>query len=203
MTRRYDASRRRQGAARTRQRILEAALKLHWEGITAYEALARQAGCSLATVRKHFPTKEVLFHDCTRTFAESLTLPDLAVLARIADPARRLETCVAELCRIHEAMFGYAWLSAQLRDESPTLEQEMRAYEGLADGVVEILASGAPRRFGIVRGLLDFLTYRALRRSGGLSAAEARDELIAILRPLVLSNSPIDDSPMKKEKAAP
>src|SRR5210317_308925 len=129
MVRQYNSSRRRKAAEQTRRDILQAALKLHAEGVTEFEPLAREAGCSLATVRKHFPTKETLFQNCTRTFAETLTLPDLAALDGIGDARQRIEASVAELCRIHEAMFGYAWLGAQQRGDSPTLDREMDAYE--------------------------------------------------------------------------
>jgi len=179
MVRSYDSSRRLQAAQQTRRDILQAAMKLHAAGITEYEPLAREAGCSVATVRKHFPTKETLFQNCTRAFAETLTLPDLAALAGIADTERRIETGVAELCRIHEAMFGYAWLGAQQRQDSPTLDAEMSAYEGLADAVAEIVMPPGFARAALVRSLLDFLTYRALRLSGGLSQQEAAAELSA------------------------
>jgi AcrR family transcriptional regulator len=185
MPRSYDSRNRKQAAARTRRDIVEAALKLHWEGVTELEPLARAAGCSLPTVRKHFPTKEALFRSCTRAFAETLTMPDLAALGALRDPGRRLEASVSELCRIHESMSGYAWHSAHLRKDFPTLDAEMTGYEGLADAVAGILAPPGSPGGPVVRGLLDFLTYRALRLSGGLSPERARDELIATLRPLL------------------
>ena len=188
MVRQYDTSRRRQAAEQTRERILEAALKLHWEGVTEYEPLAREAGCSLPTLYKHFPTKESLFRKCTSTVAESLTMPDLTTLAAVAEPEQRLEEAVSELCRIHEAMFGYAWTCVLLRGESPTLDSELTAYEGLTDAITEILALEKGRKAAVIRGLLDFLTYRALRLSGGLSRLEAREELINSVRPLTLSD---------------
>jgi AcrR family transcriptional regulator len=187
MVRQYNSSRRRRAAAQTRQEILQAALKLHAEGVTEFEPLAREAGCSVATVRKHFPTKEVLFQSCTRTFAETLTLPDLPALAAMTQPQQRVEAGVAELCRIHEAMIGYAWLGAQQRDDSPTLDREMAAYEGLADAVTEIVAPPGSARRALIRGLLDFLTYRALRQSGRLSEQEAAAELAATIHTLTLS----------------
>jgi AcrR family transcriptional regulator len=185
MGRKYDSANRRKAAARTRREILQAALKLHWEGITGYKPLAVEAGYSVATVRKHFPTKESLFLNCTRTFAESLMLPDLGALGEIADPGRRIETAVAELCRIHEAMFGYAWLAAQQREESATLDAEMAAYEGLADAVAELVTPSGSAHARMIRGLLDFLTYRALRLSGGLSAGQARLGLTTTLKSLL------------------
>ena len=185
MVRKYDSSNRRKAAARTRQDILQAALKLHWEGVTGFEPLAREAGCSVATVRKHFPTRETLFRNCTRTFAETLTPPDLESLGEIADPVERAAAGVRELCRIHEAMFGYAWLGAHQREDSPTLEAEMAAYEGLTDAVSDLVAPHGTAKAAPVRGLLDFLTYRAMRLSGRLSPAQAREELIHIVKTLI------------------
>jgi AcrR family transcriptional regulator len=186
MIRKYDASRRRKAAENTREEILRAALRLHWQGITGFEPLAREAGCSVATLRKHFPSKEALFQGCTHHFAGTLTLPDLAALAAIGDPAQRFEQCVAELCRIHEAQFGYAWLGAQLRGESPTLDAVMSEYDGLVDAVAAIVTPPGSARAPLIRSLLDFLTYRALRLSGRLSPEHAARELSALLQPLAL-----------------
>jgi AcrR family transcriptional regulator len=185
MVRQYDSSRRKKAAEQTRQDILQAALKLHWEGITGFEPLARQAGCSLATLRKHYPSKEALFKSCTQAFAETLTMPDLPALGAIAEPTERIEESVSELCRIHEAMFGYAWHSAHQRKDSPALDAVMNAYEGLADAIAELIAPAGSPKAALVRGLLDFLTYRALRVSGRLSPEKTREELSATLQPLI------------------
>ena len=181
MTRQYDASRRQQAADRTRQDILQAAMKLHWLGVTEFEPLAREAGCSLATLRKYFPSKELLFGSCTHAFGETLVMPDLLALGAISDPLKRIEQNVSELCRMHEAMSGYAWLGAQQRQNSPVLDAVMSDYEGLADAIAGFITVNNPTKFPIVRGLLDFLSYRALRLSGKLSADKAKQELIATL----------------------
>ena len=192
MARKYDSSRRRKAAEQTRQDILQAALKLHWDGITELEPLAREAGCSLATLRKHFPSKEMLFGSCTRAFAETITLPDLKALGSITEPAQRIEQSVSELCRMHEAMFGYAWLSAKQRKDSPTLDAEMNTYEVLADTIAEIITPFNSQKASLVRGLLDFLSYRALRLSGQLSPERTKEELIETLQLLILRDT---DSP--------
>jgi len=189
MARQYDSSRRRKAAEQTRHDILQAALKLHWAGITGFEPLAREAGCSVATLRKHFPSKETLFQNCTRAYAETLTMPDLKALGEISESARRLEQSVSELCRMHEAMFGYAWLGAQQRDESATLHSEMNAYEGLADAIAAIITPAGSAKAPLIRGLLDFLTYRALRLAGQLSPEQASTELIATLHPLIVAGA--------------
>lgn len=189
--RRYDSRLRRQSAQQTRDAILRAALKLHWEGITDFAAIAEEAGCSVPTVRKHFPNKEALFQDCTRRFGEELVLPDLKALAGIPGIPERLEACVSELCRVHEAMFGYAWLGARLQGDSETLDAAMRDYEALADAITAILDPAKP---GLVRALLDYLSYRALRLSGGLSEEQARAGLIETVRPHVRGATPVPSS---------
>jgi AcrR family transcriptional regulator len=181
MAKRYHSDRRKKAAAETHRDILQAALKLHWKGITEFEPLAKEAGCALATVRKHFPTKEALFQECTKTFTDSLRLPDLEALKEIKEPSKRLEESVSEICRIHESMFGYAWFSTYRRKEFQALDAVMSAYEELTDGIAENISPLNTPRASLVRGLLDFLTYRALRLSGRLSPDIARDELIATL----------------------
>ena len=185
MPRRYDSSRRKKAAEQTRDGILRVALKLHWEGVTEFEPLAREAECSLATVRKHFPTKEALYRSCTQTFGKTLTLPDLEALSRIQDQSERLTQCMSELCRIHEAMFGYAWHSAYLRQDSPVLDAVMRNYEELADAVANTITPKDSSRAPTVRGLVDFLTYRALRLSGNLSPVQVKTELVTTISRLI------------------
>jgi AcrR family transcriptional regulator len=201
MARRYYSGRRKKAAAETHRDILQAALKLHWKGITEFEPLAKEAGCALATVRKHFPTKGALFQECTKTFIDSLTLPDIAALKRIKEPSKRLEESVSEICRIHESMFGYAWFSAYKRKEFQALDAVMSTYEELTDGIAEIISPLNTPRASLVRGLLDFLTYRALRLSGRLSPDMARDELIATLSLFAeASTSPIYNLTKKRNR---
>jgi len=198
MSRRYDSRRRKQAAERTRQDIVRAALELHWRGVTSFDAMAAEAGCSTATVRKHFPTKEHLFRDCTRTFGESLRMPDVAAIAAIEDADSRVEHAVHELCRIHEAFFGYAWHSAHMRADSPTLDAVMSDYEALSDAIGEIVADAGEGDFGVVRGLLDFLSYRAFRTSGGLSperSARAIHDLVCAARARGASERPEGATP--------
>jgi AcrR family transcriptional regulator len=186
MKRQYDTSRRKKAAERTRNEILQAALKLHWQGITEFGPLAQEAGCSVATLRKHFPNKEALFQNCTRTFAETLEMPDLQALGQITGSSECIRENVFELCRIHEAMFGYAWLSAQQRKDSPTLDGEMKGYEGLTDAIAANITSTDSSKVPLVRGLLDFLTYRALRLSAELSPEQAASELTDTIHLLIL-----------------
>ena len=60
-----DASRRSAAAQRTREQIVAAAFHLHGEGVVQVEELARAARVSVATGRKRFPNREILFENCT------------------------------------------------------------------------------------------------------------------------------------------
>jgi AcrR family transcriptional regulator len=177
VTRQYDSSRRKKAAEQTRRDIVRAALKLHRDGVTEFEPLAHEAGCSPATVRKHYPTKEALFKDCTRAFGESVEMPDVEAIAGLEGPRERTDVAIRELLRIHEAMFGYAWHSAYLRRDSPTLDSVMDDYEKLADAISDVIAPPGSSKAPIIRGLLDHLSYRALRLSGGLSAEDTAEAL--------------------------
>ena len=112
-------------------------------------------------------------------------MPDLDALSKISRPAQRIKQAIYELCRIHDSMFGYAWISAYERQNSPALDAVMGDYEGLADAIAQIVTPAGSAKAPVVRSLLDFLTYRALRTSGNLSAHQLKDELVAVISTLV------------------
>ena len=57
----------------------------------------------------------------------------------------------------------------------------MNSYEGLTDAITEIITRDISAGSAVVRGLLDFLSYRALRLSARLTPEEATKELITTL----------------------
>ena len=82
-------------------------------------------------------------------------------------------------------MFGYAWLGAHQRKDSPTLDAVMSSYEGLADAIAGIITPAGSSKASLVRGMLDFLTYRALRLSGQLSPEKAKEDLTASIHLII------------------
>jgi len=184
MARKYESRRRQASAARTRQAIVEAAVRLHARGITTVSAVADEAGVSLPTVNKYFPTREDLFGACTRHVAERLKVPRLDELAAIPDPAERLAAVVRQLFAVFEQSLGHAWTGYVLEDESPTMAQVMAETDGLARAIADVLFAGeAPPEAlrGFVHGLLHPLTYRALRVKQGLSHDEAAEYMVLAL----------------------
>jgi AcrR family transcriptional regulator len=189
MSREYDSSRRQRQALETRRRILDAAVRLHAQGITEVRPLAEAAGVSLPTVRKHFPSKERIFEGCTAHFLASFTPPDFVAAAADAAPSARVARVVELLAGVHEASHHLIWHAYPAAAESPALAAALAGQAGLVEQAVDALAApgdcrnaAASRRRARLRGLLDTLTYRALRVHAGLDARATREELTALVR---------------------
>lgn len=169
MKRKYTSSHRAESAERTRQTIIEAAIRMHSRGITTMSAVAEEAGVSLPTVNKYFPTREDLFTACTGHFTSTMEFPSHEALAAISDRTRRIEQVVAEVFRVHEESVGVIWTGYKLEDESPVLASAIAEQEQFVTSMVDLLpleAGSALRPF--VTALLNPLTYRALRVRNGL-----------------------------------
>ncbi|MCC7208380.1 MAG: TetR/AcrR family transcriptional regulator [Anaerolineae bacterium] len=180
MTRTYDSRRRAESATRTRQAIVEAAVKLHGEGITTLAAVADEAGVSLPTVTKYFPTREDLFTACTTHVAQALDFPSPETLLAIKNPGERLDRIVREVFRLHEQTVGQVWTGYRLEGDSPVLAKAVAEIEALvallADTLPFDLANSGQDQDTVarfVRAALSPLTYRALRVKNGLDPEEA------------------------------
>jgi AcrR family transcriptional regulator len=172
MKRTYTSRRRTESAENTRQAIIEAAVRVHSQGITTMAAVAEEAGVSLPTVNKYFPTREDLFTACTGHFASTLDYPSQEALAAIPDRTQRIQQVVAEVFRLNEESLGVLWTGYKLEDESPVLAKTIAAHEDFANQMIDTLhIEDALRPF--VQALLNPLTYRALRLRNGLDFEDA------------------------------
>jgi AcrR family transcriptional regulator len=186
--RNYDASRRREAASRTREAILAAAFELHGRGELGLEALAAAANVSLATVRKHFPNRELLFEACTNYGLHLVPTPDPHAIASIEDPGERLAEAVTQAYRLHEALFGQVWAAYRLEDESPALAAALHQVEAVSAELAGSAVAGWPGSDAsrgdlprLVAGLLGPLTYRGLRVHGQLSPGAATGLVTTLL----------------------
>jgi AcrR family transcriptional regulator len=187
MKRKYTSRRRAESAENTRLAIVEAAIRMHSQGITTLSAVAEEAGVSLPTVNKYFPTREDLFTACTTHFASMVELPAPETLAAIPDDKQRIEAVVAEVFRLHEVSLGPIWTGFKLEDESPVLANAIAEQEQYVADMVDVLpleADSTLRPF--VTALLNPLTYRALRVRNGLDYEAAVEHTAQVLTGLLI-----------------
>jgi AcrR family transcriptional regulator len=190
MKRTYNSRRRAESATHTRQSIVEAAIRLHGEGITALAAVADEAGVSLPTLNKYFPTRDDLFTACTSHVLGQLEYPSAEQLSAVPNPGERLCQVVQGVYRMHEQMLGQQWTGYKLEDESAVLARVNAEMEALIARLSDTLFEGSvtgdqdvTRRFA--RAALHPLTYRALRMKNKLSFEQAVDNMTLALAGLL------------------
>lgn len=187
----YKSKLREQNKRETINNILTAAVKLHGKGDTALESLAEEAGVSVATIRKNFPTKEELFKGCTEHFIKTHNIPSLSEISSIEEPAERLVSMVREIYSFFEAAMGHNWLAYRLQDESPVMAETILQMESFVQAATEMLlrewslehqeSNQHAELYGFVSGLLSPLTYRSLRMLGRLQPDQCiRQTIITI-----------------------
>lgn len=191
MARKYRSPRRESSKAETIREILAAAIKLHGQGVTDLPSVAREAGVSLATVTKYFPTREELFVGCTGHFAELHPLPSPAVWGLIGDPEERLSRVVSDLYALHETAFGQVWTAYRLAGESQVMAGMVRSIEGFCREAARIIVGNAApegqraEAVAFVAGMLSPLTYRSLRLVSSLSPENALRWALRTIRPML------------------
>jgi AcrR family transcriptional regulator len=187
-TRPYTKRRRAEAEAETRQRIAEAAMRLHGTvgpARTTISAVAEKAGVQRATVYRHFPTEEELFGACSAHWYSLHPPPDFLSWAETADPEARLRSGLAEL---------YAWYGSDermflnnTRDAPlvPALRPAMEVVQAGLAAMVDVLMKGRPERgrrrrrvLGAIRHATAFGTWYSLTREGELSDEEAIEAML-------------------------
>ncbi len=196
MARRYDMSVREAAAARTRENILEAALRLFrdawYEDVTLLD-VAREAGVSQQTVVNHFGTKANLY----LTGIAERTGPAIQEVRSRAVPGD-LDLLVDVLLEDYESTGEGLWRflasASRLPEMAPAAEYGDRAHRAWVTDVLEPLLRGLPR--GRRKELLDLAvvatdvrTWHHLRRVQGLSVPATRTRLRRLLRSLLADQS--------------
>jgi AcrR family transcriptional regulator len=181
--RRYRKRRRAELEEQTRQRIAEAAMRLHstvGPSRTTVSAVAREAGVQRSTVYRHFPTEVDLFGACSERWFSLNPPPDPGAWSELADPGERLQTALTELYR----WYGWAepMLSNVTRDAPlvPAMERPVQVFAALLAQMHVVLMSGRRERGRARRRVaaaiahsLAFETWRSLTREGGIDDREA------------------------------
>lgn len=177
----YELKARAEAQARTRQRIVDAAIHLHQTvgpARTTVTAIAEHAGVGRLTVYRHFPAEADLYTACSRTYWERNPLPDPGPWKGIADPAQRLRAALTDSYDYHrrtEAMTSRVLAEASDSPRMVPYHQHWRdAAEIVASGW-ELTGRARARTRAAVGLALSFSTWQYLTGDQGLDDREAAD----------------------------
>lgn len=177
----YRMKKRQEDIAETRQRIVDAAVKLHGSvgpAHTTFSAVAEEAGVQRSTVYRHFADETALFGACTSHWLAAHPWPRPQDWEHIADPGERLKRGLRDLYKYFDD--NVRMVSNSFRDIEvmpPFVGVMMSAtIQAIITGLLEAWpeAQRTPRLVAAVRGAVDFRTSRAYVEAG-LSALEAAD----------------------------
>jgi AcrR family transcriptional regulator len=191
--RKYRKRRRAEQERRTRERITEAAVRLHGSlgpARTTVSGVAEEAGVQRATVYRHFPDEVSLFAACTAHYWATNPMPDPGAWSSIADPEARLRHALSEIYAFFRRTEGM--LEKTSRD-APLVEAMARSvaeFRGYLDAAAAGIIAGRPERGearrrvqAVVGHAVSFPTWQSLVRQQGLDDAEA----VAVIAALVES----------------
>jgi AcrR family transcriptional regulator len=178
MTRSYNPGRRAEQQAKTRRRIVEAAVDLHSSvgpARTTISMVAERAGVQRHTVYAHFPDERSLFFACSSLALERDPLPDAEAWTAIKDGREKL---LVGLRAIYDWYERNADLAAHvLRDgEHHVITRELVAlrYVPVMAAYHKALGKALNRKQGAVLHLaLSFFTWRTLVRESGMTQTAA------------------------------
>jgi AcrR family transcriptional regulator len=189
--RNYRKRRRAEQEAETRERITEAAVKLHGSvgpAETTVSGIAREAGVQRATVYRHFPSEESLFEACSTHWVGQHPLPDLAGWEEIADPDERFRTGLLELYEWFAETEQMTELTSRDADRVPAMRHAIAVVGAYFERAQSALLRGRRERgrarervSAAIGHAVAFPTWRSLVREQGLS----EDEAVALMASLV------------------
>jgi AcrR family transcriptional regulator len=181
--RRYDRRSRLAAAEETRRRIVRATVELHGRHgavTTTHEMIARQAGVSLPTVYKYFPTRNDLIPHCTGlVLNESPVQLDESAFEGKSDVPSRLRALARRVFDFYD--YAAPWLRWSARDavELPALQAVLEAaVEARTSLLRKALTPDLDRTppqglMALAAVLLDFPSWQSLTASGYTSQAAA------------------------------
>jgi len=194
--RKYDRTLRLAAAEEARRRIVEATASLHArQGATAtsHAMIAQEAGVSLPTVYKYFPTRDDLIPACTGLVASRAPL---ALDGRLFDGLRsvpdRVRALALAVSRLHE--YFAPWLRWVEADAAaiPALRSYLEAGRKARLDLIRLAlrpeGQRPPPETTVVMAdvLLDYPSWRALTaetKSLERTAAMVADAILTLIRP--------------------
>lgn len=178
MVRTYTLKRRAESQAKTRQRIVDAAIDLHatiGPAHTTISMIAERAGVQRHTLYSHFPDERSMLMACSGHSLERDPLPDAASWPAIVDSAERLQTGLREIYDWYER--NAELVACVLRDaEHNALVREISALRygpGIAHWREVLGQKLNARGRAMLAVALSFHTWRTLTRDAGMKQAAA------------------------------
>ena len=188
MTRKYQQTKRAAAQEETRQRIVEAAIKLHQSkgpAATSMRDVAQEAGVGTVTVYRHFADDMELLGACSGTYFERHPLPDLEEWATVEGSEERFRHGLAATYAFHRET--EPMMSSVIDDlrGSPI----MAPYDGYWQAAGEIVVAAFPepeRQDPLLKATialaLNFETWRLLAIHQGLSDEQVINLMARLLR---------------------
>jgi AcrR family transcriptional regulator len=168
----------------TRQRIVDATVKLHTSvgpARTTVKAIAELAGVERLTVYRHFPNVDLLLEACTARGRLLWPPPQPALWVSIADPRARLKAALRDVYGYYQKRGdGFA---AIMRDINTVPAWLQKALLKQQQAMIEVLIHGRrDQSSGLVRAAIghaiNFYTYRSLVHDQGLKIKEAIELMV-------------------------
>jgi AcrR family transcriptional regulator len=183
--RKYTKTRRAEQQDETRERIVEAAVKLHEElgpANTSIKAIAEVAGVQRLTVYRHFPDDASLFEACTSHYLGLHPPPNMGDWTEIVNASERSYSALLAFYRYYrqtEKMWTVAYRDV---DKIEALQGPMDQFEAYIDMVSDDLVN-AWNKTHTVKKQLQITLRHALRFSTwqSLKNAKLKDEKVAEL----------------------
>jgi AcrR family transcriptional regulator len=183
--RKYTKTRRAEQQDETRERIVEATVKLHEElgpANTSIKAIAEAAGVQRLTVYRHFPDDVSLFQACTSHYLGSHPPPNVDDWLEIEDASQRSYTAMLAFYRYYSQTHKMWTVAYRDLDEVKALKEPMGQFEAYIDTVNDDLVKAWNQTHNIKKQLQVTLRH-ALRFSTwqSLQQLKLKDEKIAEL----------------------
>lgn len=175
--------------AETRQRIVQAAVRLHGTigpAATTISGLAEEAGVTRLTVYRHFPDDGALFAACSQHWASAQVLPDPKAWTRLGDPEERLRAGLSDLYRFYRDAEP---MLTNVRRDRAAIPKEVRQRTDANDAAYRdtllqpFRVRGTRRRQvrAVLGHAISFWTWRSLCLEHGLTDREATEAMTALL----------------------
>jgi AcrR family transcriptional regulator len=195
--------RRAEQVDETRQRITEAAVRLHTTVGPAHSsiaAVAEEAGVTRLTVYRHFADLDALFEACRAHWSAQNPRPDVGAWPAIPRLEERARRAFGELYGWYRDHAGELYpinrdaaampLSAQRATETGNRVLADALVAGHAGNETDPDGDGRLLR-AVARHLVDFLTWRSLVIQQGLTDREAVDVAVRLLTAMEEDRQPL------------